>query len=103
MSNVYADCIAQQAKEGIVRGGVRRSTTPPKLPFEEAAGRGKASKALAIAKAELKHNFEEMWLLNGKGCKYSVVAESEEVVDAGVITEVPGETEVVIEVPRLGS
>jgi hypothetical protein len=44
-----------------------------------------------------------MWLLNGKGCKYSVVAESEEVVDAGVITEVPGETEVVIEVPRLGS
>jgi hypothetical protein len=103
MSNVYADCIAQQAKLGIVRGAVRLPPTPLNPLSEETAGKGKASKALAIAKADFKHKFEEIWLLNGKGWRYSVVAEFEEVVDGGVITEVPGEIEVVIEVPRLGS
>ena len=54
MSNVYADCIAQQAKEGIVRGDI-----PDKDPDED-EGEGNASNAPAIAKAEFRHSLDEV-------------------------------------------
>jgi len=78
MSRVYADCIAQQAKLGIVRG------CKPNVAEEEEEGVGKASNAAAMANAEFKHKREEMWLVNGKGCRYSVELEVDD----------PGEAEV---------
>lgn len=77
MSKAYADCIAQQAKLGIVRGA----------SGEDETGKGMVSKADAIARAEFKHSREEKWLLKGKGCMYSAL-EAEEV-------ELGGETELV--------
>lgn len=68
--------MAQQAKLGMVRG----SDGPM------AEGRGNAENAAAIARAEFKHNREESWLLKGKGWKYSVIVDAEEV-------EFGGETE----------
>ncbi|KAK6004497.1 hypothetical protein QM012_008359 [Aureobasidium pullulans] len=78
MSKAYADCIAQQAKLGIVRGA----------SGEDESGKGIVSNAEAMARAEFKHNREEKWLLKGKGCMYSALEEAEEV-------ELGGETEFV--------
>lgn len=57
MSNVYADCIAQQAKEGIVRGDNPKFSPPDNDPRR--VGTGKASNAPAMAKAEFKHNLDD--------------------------------------------
>jgi len=49
----------------------------------EASGRGRFSKAAAMANAEFKHKRDEMWLLKGKGWKYSVAVVELEVEDNG--------------------
>jgi len=49
---------------------------------EEEKGVGKASKAAAMANAEFRHKREEMWLLNGKGCRYSVEPEVDDTGEA---------------------
>lgn len=77
MSKAYADCIAQQAKLGIVRGA----------NGEDETGNGIVSNAEAIDRAEFRHSREEKWLLKGKGCMYSAL-EADEV-------ELGGETEFV--------
>lgn len=68
--------MAQHAKLGMVRG----SNGPM------AEGGGNAENAAAIARAEFKHNREESWLLKGKGWRYSVIVDPEDV-------EFGGETE----------
>lgn len=63
--------------------GCKPNKAPPDAAEEE-EGVGKASNAAAMANAEFKHKREEMWLLNGKGCRYSVELEVDDTGEAEV-------------------